>query len=202
MALFGLIGKKKSDYPFHVYDRSGKHVETTYANLMVDQENRERRHFVFDKFKDKLDVRQPTKWVDGKPYREATFGVAGEMVYLEGTKISSDNYLENALKPEERQITASKIKENTLRYAQPMNKWQAIGFLALIVLVLVVIGGTVYSVISETKISANYLEATKESGVLAGAFTQAAATNQEVTEELARITSALTGDANLTRQLS
>ncbi|MCK4522455.1 MAG: hypothetical protein KAU20_07820 [Nanoarchaeota archaeon] len=218
-------GKK---FPFILYSPNGERADIIYARVRIDPENPANKQFVFDTLDSPLTIKRPTIFLNGIPHREITFNKLSEYNYLknqgikvdekkkeelenqerdvyqyvDGTKIDNKAYLEKCLEPEEKQIAISRLKENTRRYQDPMNKYAAytlIGTFVMSFLICVCMG---YCFFKVGDITDDVVTIAKEQDESIKVLNHVATTNQQTTEQLTGIAAALTQNKEITRQIT
>ena len=192
-------GKK---YKFLLHSADGKNVNIIDGKVTTNPDNSSDSLFTFSNNPSKLTIRKPTKFIDGTAYREITYDSEGKYCYIESS--FNDKKLENALQPDEKQITLFRLKETQERYKNPMEKFQAITLIAGFIMCLIVIGGVIFMTIKFSSQIGTIAEIAKDNKAVAEMNGQTMNKMVLVTEQLAVISGTKinneTGD--LIRQLT
>jgi len=191
-------GKK---IPFLLYNDDGTVAKTLNAKVKVDKHNRSDRTFVFEENPSVLQIKKPTLYLNGVGYRQITLGARGEYVYLEGNRISYDDYKESALTSEDVAVATSLILENNREFENPMQKTTAALVIGMAIIALLIMIGNIYATITLVGNSKDMLAVAQENSKTVSGLERAATTNAEVAAINAEILAGLRGDLNLTRRL-
>lgn len=217
-------------YMFLLYSKDGKHISKIEGEIRSDANNKSRKYFYFKELDTPLDIKPPSMWLDGVPYREITFNELSEYNYLlcagikideknrekileknkmykvpkyvDGMRVDDTLYKEVSLLPEEKTLALHRYKDNEARYRDPLSKLQAYQLIGTFIMLLLVILGTVYIVIQQSNTMTTILELEKEKTKNTESIKTVSKNLLLTTELQASITGALTGDKNLTRQIS
>lgn len=192
-------GKK---FPFLLYDTTGRVANKIDAKIRIDPQNKSNRVFVFENNDTKLTMKPPSITIGGIGYRQITIGDRGQYVYLEGIGIDREKYLQTNLISEDIAFLTSSVLENNREFENPMAKTTAALVIGMAVIALLIMIGSIYSVVTLVNNSKEMLAVAKENSKTIATTNQAAETLNLVTEQLTAITAALTGDANLTRRIT
>jgi hypothetical protein len=176
--------KKGAKFPFLLYSKDGKNVMTIHGNLRTDPENRSNKRFFFSTLDCSLEIREPTKWINGKPHREIILNRLGEYNYLENTTVDEEKYLRMSVRPEEKSLAIFRFKENTRRFENPMNKAQAYMLVGMVILTLILASGIIYSTVSYVKIGGTHVTLAKENQKIS-------ASNSAISQSIERSTEVL-----------
>lgn len=189
------------EYPFILYNKDGNIAQTLKAKIKVDQANKSRKVFVFEKYDTTLPIKPPTLYLNAVGFRQITLGNKGELVYISGNVVSQDGYLNTAMDSEDVAVFTGMILENNREFENPLNKTTAAMVIGMAVIALLIMVGTVYSSVTLVGNSKEMLAVAKETGDAVKGLQAITGTLADVVEQNARIAAALTGDKNLTRRL-
>jgi uncharacterized membrane protein YciS (DUF1049 family) len=193
-------GKK---YDFLLYSSDAKTITIVKADVSVNPENVNDKLFTFANNTSKLEIRKPSRFIDGKPYREITFDNEGKYCYLTQTSFD-EKKLEMSLQPEEKQIALFRLKESQERYKNPMEKLTAITLIAGFIMCLIIIGGVLFCTIKFSSQIGTIAEIAKDNKAVSEMNGQTMNKMVLITEQLAAIsgTKMNTNSSDLVRQLS
>jgi len=197
-ALFFFKGSKKHEFLYYSLD--GMNIKKILAKVKQDATNTQKTVFKFENGNE-LTQRNPTAFLNGKPFREVTQDDNGEYVYIK-RGFDKTKYLALALMPEEKSIALNRYKENQKSYDTGTSKLQAAMVIGLFLLLLINIFASVYLVTQSYLKIDDINEISKETNKYAAAMKETTNIMVGVTEQQAQITAALTGDVNLTRRLT
>jgi flagellar basal body-associated protein FliL len=198
-----LMAKNRNNkkYPFLLYNKANPDKpETHYPKTLRNPENKSQVFFLFPNG-EKLEVRSPTLYMNGTWYREITFNNRGEYTYLKGRVIDDEEFLKTALLPEEKEIAIQRTTQYVKRYEESVGKYQAVALIANLVLILILVIGIVYSVIQFASFGESNQKAAEEVSKSTQALNSISDNYLKVTDQLAIIASALTGE-DLKRPIS
>jgi len=209
IVLFFIIGvfiwlrlKSGKKYAFLFYPPSNPNkVNVIYGQVKADPVNKKNKLFSFAETDSKLPVRPPTKEIAGVLYREITLDKHNDFVYIKKNVLIGQE-LSYVLDNEEKQLALLRIKESNIEYQNPMNKYQAYTLIAGFILILLIVIGVVYSTIAYVNNSKDMASLAKENYKVAQELTAITNTLLKVNEQQIAMLSAITGNVNITRQLS
>jgi hypothetical protein len=158
-----IFNRKKSKVAFIFYSKDGRSRNIIYGKVVTSTENSSEQMFYLPKYKTKLNIRQPTCYIEGRPFREIGYDSKGEINYIEVAKEGIDNksYLDLGLTPEEKIVSLQRYKDNRRRYEQNLNKWQTISSIIFIIIMILAIIGVIVMTIQMKKIATENVEAAK-----------------------------------------
>lgn len=122
--------------------------------------------------------------------------------YIEPGEIDDTYYKRMALTGEEKQVTLSRYKEYQKRYADPMNKYQAMSLVMLLLMTIIITASVIISTYQLVGNSKTMVEVNKESQKVANSIKASTDVLNEISLQNTAMISALTGDVNLTRRLT
>lgn len=198
---FFFMRKRGKKFPFMYYSLDGDKAKIVPADLKIDPQNPSKKIFYFSDIDAELPVQKPTLYFEGKWLRECVQDDNGELQYLQRQKIDNSEYLSISIRPEEKALALYRYKENQRRYENPMTKANAMLLISGFILVLLIMIGVIYSTIAFANAAAKQTEVAKDNLEATKVNQRIAEVNQGVTEQLASIAAALTGNANITRQI-
>lgn len=192
-------GKK---YPFLLFNGDGSIAKKIDGAVKISADNKNKKEFVFEEYGTVLEIRKPQLTISGVGYRLVGVNNKSELHYLDALSIDEKKYLKTALSPEEKTLVMGGFLENESEFRNPMNKAQAAMIVSMMVLTLIVVVGTIYGVGSLVSNSKDMADIAKANKAVADSLAAAANVQSELVAQLASVAAALTGDTNLTRQVS
>ena len=192
-------GKK---FPFLLYSLDGARMQTIFAQVKADPNNKTRKRFNFANTETTLEIQPPTVFVDGKGYREIVWNDLGELSYLSKTRLNWDKYRELAVTPEEKALALHRYKENETRYENAANKMEMAMLIGGFILILLLGIGIIYSTITYANVVKDHVKIAESNNANVKIMKESINTMGDVVERIAGITAALTGDEELIRQIT
>ncbi len=204
--LWFFVFRKKKQYPFLLYSRDCQRRKVIHASLKTDPANKENKMFCFAGVDTKLPLREPTCFQDKVSYREIMQNKDGGYSYLEGIKIDEKKYIEVSLTPDEKALALHRLKENEVRYQNPMGKTQAAMIITGFIMIIILTIGIVYSTIAYVGAGKDVVKVVKENKEAINAMSANTANLARISQQQAQITAALTKtnniETNITRTIS
>lgn len=200
MAYFFFIkGGKK--FKFLLASKDGKTLKELTARVKADSANLKKKVFVFDNGNE-LIIKEANFFVGGKSYRLIGHTPDGDYTYINEWEISQDKYLKFSLAPEDKQLALYRMKENNIRFQDPLAKNTLMMMTAMLVLTLLLTMGIIFSVYQYAKISGTHVDLAKENNKIMEGIRQSVNTMGDVSERLVTVTAVLSKDYNITRIVS
>lgn len=200
--LWFLWKRSRNKHKFLLYSKDGLNVRVIGANIKVNKENKADKMFDFPDGNCQLPIDKPTRFLDGKPYREITYDQEGNYCYLKGTTFD-ENKLNLTLHPDEKQIALFRLKEYQERYKDPVDKFQAISMIMQLIMVFIIAGGCIFCFVKAGTMLDTIAEVVKETNKnaeIAGATT---AKQLQIMEQMAAMQGAtIAPNGSITRQLT
>lgn len=194
-----LRGGSKTD--FMLIGREGKTLDLFKCKIILDQNTKE-KVFNLSKFGKRLPLKPANLFLNGKPIRVVTYDSGGDIVYADPCKLDEKNYMNINLSPEEKQIALNRYKDNASQFGSDISKFQAMVVIGLVVMFIFSALGTSYTAYSISKAVKTVAENSEDAKTIAQSNAKVSETNKEVVEQLAAISTALTNNKNITRQLT
>lgn len=224
--------KKKggAKHPFILYSLDGTRMRIIEGFVRKDPENPHNTRFFFKELDASLEIRPPTTWLNNVAHREIIYNDLGEVSYIKNNGIKIDEAYDNkknreqqkdgsfqyvtktvidkkaykdlAIEPEEKALALHRYKETLKQYENPLSKAQAYMLIGGFILVIIIMVGIIYSTVSYVKASESQLKMVDKIAEITVNNKDMTNVNKQIVEQLTAIAAALTGDMNLTRQIS
>lgn len=198
--------KRRRSFNFLLFSRDPNAMpQVIKGQVGIDKQNKNDRWFFFEQNSTRLPIRAPTLFLNKIAYREITYGDDGNYVYLKGKKFDRDKYMEIALDPVEKSIALSQLKDNQKSFEAVMNKYQAYALMAVVILIIFLTVGTIYSSIAYAKASSDHVKLAQENSNLQKDIRASIKVMNEISIRNAEIVTAITGkpiNVNVTRQIT
>lgn len=195
--------RKKKAYLFLLYSRDCQRRRVIKADLKTDPNNKSNKMFFFSGTDTTLPLKEATCFQEGKSYREIMQNRDGTYSYIKGARIDEIDYLSLSLTPDEKALALHRIKENEVRYQNPMGKTQAAMLITGFILIILLTIGIVYSTIAYVGAGKNVVKVVQENQAFLKQFEQTTSVLSEISEQQASITAVLiAGKGNITRRIS
>lgn len=202
IALFVLWKYSGKKHKFLLYSKDGLNVSIVGASIRANKDNKSDRKFYFPDNQYELEIRKPTRFMNGKPYREITYDQEGKYCYLEGTTFNEDK-LNLTLKPEEKQIALFRLKEYQERYKDPIDKMGAISMIMQLIMVFIIAGGCIFCFVKTGTMLNTISEVVQETNKNAEITGETTAKQLQIMEMMAVMQGMeVDGNGKLMRQLS
>lgn len=201
--LFAFLIKGSSGFSFLLYSKDGRVRTKLIAKIKSDEKNRAIKRFVFPDGQN-LPIREPTCYINNKPYREITFNSLGEYSYLEASKfdIDKETYLKLSLEPEEKQLALYRYKEYADKYSKSIDKYQAMTLVAMFIMTLIIGIGVIYSTIAYVNVSGKFVDIAQENTKVTNGLKDVSKIQQTISQQQIIMTGALIGNKSAIRQLT
>ena len=155
------LTKNTYKFLFKLTSRDGRVERTVKAKMINDPDNKRIKKFQFKDNPTLLPVREPDAHFNGKAMRRITYNVEGEYVYLKGYKVNEDNYIKSSLEPTPKALALYQMQANQRR--NPIvDKAQTFAFISSIIMLILVLGATVYLSYTFAKTSENMVLLSQE----------------------------------------
>ena len=142
----------------------------------------------------------------GIGYREIIQGKEGDYVYIKGVKLDEKDYIELSLDADEKSLALHRMKENSVRYNNPISKTQAAMIITGFIMIIILTIGIIYCTIAYVGAGKDVIKVAKENTKVMNGINKNTEVLNQIGVQQAQMIAALSEreniKPNITRQIS